>query len=127
MIGISLFTLLSADTILTGLVGTNIFPVEANQRKEDPIIIYWVKSVEPTDTKENVSNEDWVKGEIMVYSKNYDLMQTISKRVRTILDKYSGTVAGNEISEIRFEDFMDGWEPERKGYVGTSDYLIVTT
>jgi hypothetical protein len=127
MIGISIYTLLSADTILTGLVGTNIFPVEANQRKEDPIIIYWVKSVEPTDTKENVSNEDWVKGEIMVYSKNYDLMQTISKRVRTILDKYSGTVAGNEISEIRFEDFMDGWEPERKGYVGTSDYLIVTT
>jgi hypothetical protein len=127
MIGISLFTLLSADTTLTGLVGTNIFPVEANQRKEDPIIIYWVKSVEPTDTKENVSDEDWVKGEIMVYSKNYDLMQTISKRVRTILDKYSGTVAGNEISEIRFEDFMDGWEPERKGYVGTSDYLIVTT
>jgi hypothetical protein len=127
MIGISLFTLLSADTELTGMVGTNIFPVEANQRKEDPIIIYWVKSVEPTDTKENVSNEDWVKGEIMVYSKNYDLMQTISKRVRTILDKYAGTVAGNEISEIRFEDFMDGWEPERKGYVGTSDYLIVTT
>jgi hypothetical protein len=127
MIGISIYTLLSADTELTGLVGTNIFPVEANQRKEDPIIIYFVKSVEPTDTKQNVSTEDYVKAEIMVYSKNYDLMQTISKRVRTILDKYAGTVAGNEISEIRFEDFMDGWEPERKGYVGTSDYLIVTT
>lgn len=127
MIGISIYTLLSADATLTGLVGTNIFPVEANQRKEDPIIIYYIKSVEPTDTKENVSDEDWVKAEIMVYSKDYDLMQTISKRVRTILDKFEGTVAGNAISEIRFEDFMDGWEPDRKGYVGTSDYLIVTT
>ena len=127
MIGISIYTLLSADATLTGLVGTNIFPVEANQRKEDPIIIYYIKSVEPTDTKENVSDEDWVKAEIMVYSKDYDLMQTISKRVRTILDKCEGTVAGNAISEIRFEDFMDGWEPDRKGYVGTSDYLIVTT
>lgn len=127
MIGISIYTLLNADATLTGLVGTNIFPVEANQRKEDPIIIYYIKSVEPTDTKENVSDEDWVKAEIMVYSKDYDLMQTISKRVRTILDKFEGTVAGNAISEIRFEDFMDGWEPDRKGYVGTSDYLIVTT
>lgn len=127
MIGVSIYTLLSGDATLTGLVGTKIYPVEAPQREEDAMVIYWIKEVDPTDTKEEVSDEDWVKSEILVYAKDYDLMHTISKRIRTILDKYSGTVSGNAISEIRFEDFSDGWEPARKGFVGTSDYLIIST
>lgn len=127
MIGASIYSLLNGDATLTGLVGSKIYPVEAPQREEDPMVIYWVKEVDPTDSKDEVSTEDWIKTEILVYSKDYDLMHTISKRIRTILDKYAGTVAGNTISEIRFEDFSDGWENNRKGYVGTSDYLIIST
>lgn len=127
MIGKSIYSLLNGRSQLTALVGTQIYPVQAPQSKKDPMVIYGIVKTEPTDDKLKVSDEDWVEADIVVYAKDYDLMHQIMKECRTALDGYSGTIAGNEISQIRFENYSDGWETSRESYSGVMQLMIIVT
>jgi|AntAceMinimDraft_16_1070373.scaffolds.fasta_scaffold54731_1 hypothetical protein len=127
MIGASLYSLLTAHAPLIALVGSKIYPVQAKQGEKDPMVVYGITKQRAEPTKAAASIEDYVMMEVVVYAKDYDLMHQISKEVRNALDKKSGTIAGNIISEINFEDFSDGWEQERESYAGVSMYLIIST
>ncbi len=126
MIGSSLYNLLSSHTQLTALVGTQIYPVQAPQGKKDPMVIYGIVKQEAHHSKDRLSPEDWYEVDIVVYSKDYDNMQTISKEVRAALDGANGVIAGNTISQVSFMDFADGWETERETFSGVSTYQVIS-
>ena len=127
MIGTSLYTLLSGHAPLTAIIGTKLFPVEAPQGKENPMVIYGITGTQPQETKSSVSTEDWVTVEIVSYSNDYDQSQQIAKEVRNALDKKSGVIAGNTISDIVFQDFEDGWDTSRECYAPIMKFLLMST
>lgn len=126
MIGKSIYTLLSGHAPLVALVGTNIDPVQAPQGKENPMVIYGITNTDPNEVKQAVSAEDWIDVELVVYSDDYDQSHDIAKEIRNAMDKKSGTIAGNEISDIIFTGFEDGWESERKCFAPMIKFQIMS-
>lgn len=127
MIGASIYTLLSNHAALTAIVGTKIYPVQAPQGKKDPMVIYGISDQVGEHSKDRTSPEDWIKVEVVAYSKDYDRMHSIHKEVRAALDGQSGTIASNDISQISFMDYEDGWEKEREAFAGIATYQVIST
>lgn len=127
MIGSSIYSLLSGHAPLTAIVGTQIYPVQAPQGKKDPMVIFGITQQEGNHTKDQLSPEDWLKVEVVVYSKDYDQSHEIHKQIRIALDGANGTIAGNEISQISFMDYEDGWEEEREAFAGIATYQVIST
>lgn len=126
MIGKSIYSLLSGHAPLVALVGTNIFPVQATQTKENPIVVYGISNTEPQESKQRTSPEDWIDVELVIYSDDYDQSHEIAKEIRAALDKQSGTIAGNEISDIIMTGFEDGWEEKRKCFAPMMKFQIMS-
>ncbi len=127
MIGASIYSLLDGHEPLTALVGSQIYPVQAPQGKKDPMVIYGISDQEGQHSKDRTSPEDWITVDVLVYSKDYDNMHAIHKQVRAALDGYSGTVASNDISQISFMKYEDGWEEEREAFAGVATYQVIST
>jgi hypothetical protein len=127
MIGNSIYSLLSGHEPLTDIVGLQIYPVEAPQGKKDPMVIFGITQQTGNHTKDQLSPEDWIKVEVVVYSKDYDQSHAIHKEIRAALDGEKGTIADNEISQISFMDYEDGWEEDRKAFAGIATYQVIST
>ena len=125
MIGNSIYSLLSGQSSLTDLIGTQIYPVQAPQGKKDPMVIFGITEQTPQHSKDRTSPEDWYEFEVIAYAKDYDLMQNIQKQVRVALDGKSGTIASNEVSQISFMNYEDGWEEDRESFAGIAKYQII--
>lgn len=126
MIGKSIYKLLSSNVFINGYVGTKIYPVMAQQGKEDPMIVYGISATRPEETKLGASKEDWVQVEVLVYDKDYDRLHDISKEVRLSLDFKKGNIEGNEISNIVFDNYNDSYENERQSYVGVLQFTVIS-
>ncbi|WP_262511682.1 DUF3168 domain-containing protein [Echinicola strongylocentroti] len=126
MIGNSIYALLMANPVVDTYVSDRIYPVQAPQRDMGNLIIYGIAGTKPEETKQGPSKEDWVMVDIVVYSKDYDEMHTIAKAVREALDYQNGTIAGNEISNIVFEDYSDSWQTDRECYEGLLQFTVIS-
>ena len=94
---------LSADSTLTALLATttSIYPEIAPQGAADPCIVYSESTPEYNDTKSGVSSLDVNIVQVDVYASTIAARNTIGARVRTLLDRYSGTVNGVQVQSIQ--------------------------
>lgn len=108
-IGKVIYSVLSGDATLTGLVsGNNIYPVTPPQNTGFPFIVYTTTNTQVTDEKDGTSPIDIRTVQVDMYAKSYDAVQTIKDRVRTLLDGYSGTVSATVVQGCRMESEDDG-------------------
>lgn len=85
-IGNGIFALLNADTNITNLVGSRIYPMRRSQSlPQVPCIVYRFISRVPYPTKQTVSSVDAVRMEVNIYGE-FDDCQTIAQYVRQCLD-----------------------------------------
>jgi len=124
MIGDVIFSLLSNDATVSGLVGTKIFPYVAFENNVYPYIVYEQVGLEPTDTKDGVSELDVVIYDIEIYTKNPADLTTLSNAVRDALDRYSGTVNTKLIDSIRYLGENSGFSLEDRVYLRVQNYSI---
>jgi hypothetical protein len=92
---------------MNGLVGNNIYPVIAPQGTDWPFVVVQVIEVTPTEFKDGVSTNDEYFFQVDIYAQTENEAQTVAARVRTLIDNYSGTVLGLNISTIRFKGSAD--------------------
>ena len=59
--GKAVYGILSANSGVTDIVGTNIFPEIAEQETAVPFIVYQLQSVDPDDTHDGPSKLDEVR------------------------------------------------------------------
>lgn len=124
MIGDVIFSLLSNDATVSGLVGLKIYPYIGNDNIVYPYIIYDQTSLQPTDTKDGVSELDVVSYDIEIYTKNPADLTTLSNAVRDVLDRYSGTVNTKLIDSIRYLGENSGFSLEDRVYLRVQNYSI---
>lgn len=98
-----IYGILSADGTLTALLATttSIFPELAPQSAANPCIVYSESTPEFADTKSGVSGLDTNVIQVDVYANTISSRNTIGARVRTLLDRYSGTVNSINIQSIQ--------------------------
>lgn len=124
MIGDVIYSLLSNDATVSGLVGLKIYPYIGMENIVYPYIIYDQTELTPTDTKDGVSELDVVSYDIEVYAKSPDDLTTISNAVRDALDRYSGTVNSKLIDSIRYIGENTGFDLEDRVYLRMQNYSI---
>lgn len=91
-IGDVIYNLLSNDVDVSAIVGTNIFPYLAIESVAYPYIVYSQTGLEPTNEKDGVSCLDKIEVEIEMYSETLAEVEDLADKVRTVLDRYNGTV-----------------------------------
>ena len=94
---------LLADSNITALVGTRIFPVQLNQDETLPPIMITINDVEANPTKTAASTDDFVELDLTTYAKSALEAFTIAELIRTRLDHFSGTMGSSTFQGIRFE------------------------
>lgn len=105
-VGDAIFDLLSNDADVSSVVSSRIFPLEIPQGEAFPAVTYTYITNTPTDVKNNVSKMDtiqvdidiWNGGTSSVYRDSVDL----ALKIRTALDRYSGTKSSVNINSIQF-------------------------
>ena len=122
--GKAIYNLLRTDDDITSWVSSRIYPQIASQGADCPFIVYLLVDVDPSDTKSGVSTLDQSRYDIVVASKTYSEVSTITELVRNRLDRYSGTVESVVIDSIQFQSVDADNDPATETYVTSSEYII---
>ncbi len=120
-------TILLGNAPVTGVVAARIFPGDAPQGKEYPLIMVETFDMEPFDTKSGASSVDHDAVRVMCYADTDHQAQELNKLVRNAIDeKGAGTFGGYTIENIRFlrGDSFDTNVTNRRIRVHESDYEV---
>jgi len=102
--GKAVYGILSANSGVTDIVGTRIFPEIAEQEAVTPFVIYQLQSVAPEDTHDGPSKLDEVRFEFLCYADSYNEAADLGVAVRAALDRVSGTYNGVNVESVQFND-----------------------
>ena len=122
--GKAIYTILTSDSDVNAIVGTRVYPQIAAQGAAFPFIVYVLQDTSPSDTKSGVSTLDEVRYDIVVASETYAEASDLTNKVRTALDRYTGTVAGVVIDSIQFIDLDVNNDPGTETYLTSAEYII---
>ena len=110
-VGKVIYNLLSSNSALTTLMGSNkIYPSFAPDKTEFPFIVYRTRSADPIVTKNGIADNVVFVCYINIYSKKYDTLREISEIVKDTINNYVGTVDGVKVKRIGYldeEEFFD--------------------
>lgn len=122
--GKAIYSILSSDSAVNAIVGTRIYPQIAAQGASFPFVVYVMQGTTPSDTKSGVSTLDEVRYDIVAAAETYAEVSDLTNKIRTALDRYTGTVAGVVIDSIQFIDLDADNDPATETYVTSSEYII---
>lgn len=117
-------TRLLEDSVISTEVGTRIYPMERPQGVKETAIIYDTFGNDPIYCKEG-SEGDFTDLQLVVYSKKYSTVDLISKRIRHLLEYYSGPIEGGQILNITFENMDDDYSKQSKEYAKIIDMRVM--
>ncbi len=121
-VGDVIYSLLSNDTDVAALVGTKIYPYMGIEDIAYPYIVYDNMGVEPTQCKDAPSSLDTVSVQIELYSETLSEIEDLGNKVRTALDRVSGTTETVVVQSISFRDEDGGYADEDRVYVKIQSY-----
>lgn len=128
-IGAGIYGILSGDATLTAIVSTRIYPDVAPQNADNPCIVFSEQTGEFSDTHDGGSHLDTNLAQIDIYTATITDRTTLSDRVRTLLDRYSGTVNSVVIQSMQLVYSFSTVEPQfddnaKKVYRQTMDFRV---
>jgi len=126
-----IYTILAADSSVTALCSTRIYPLTIPQQAALPAVRIVTVAVQPTTVKNNASKLDAIRVQIDSYSTSMLTAQQLDEEIRGALDRYRGsvTVAGTGgatyfVDGVMFESRNETMEEERDIFRVSSDYQI---
>jgi len=121
--------LLSANATVQTLVGASakgggykIYPVVAEQDEQRPYVTIRRTSEFGTITKNEVSDKDQVRFNVVAYADEYKKCYDILAACRTVLENYTGTSASIEFKKIWYVGSEDLFDKEDRTYVIADTY-----
>lgn len=118
-VGKALINILNADSSITALIGAGgsttgirCFPsaYRVPVSMTTPFMTYQVISDNPNNTKNGVSEYDYVNVQISIFDNRYEDLQTLVGLVRTALDYTSGTFNGVVVDKIFFQSASEAFD-----------------
>ena len=97
-----IYNKLSNTANVTAIVGTKIYPFLAISKVVEPYIVFEQTAIEPTDDKDGVSDLDTILFNVEMYSKTPSELEDLATKVRTVFDRFSGTVETIVVQSIQF-------------------------
>jgi hypothetical protein len=122
--GKAIYSILTSDSEVSAIVGTRVYPQIAAQEAAFPFVVYILSDIEPSDTKSGVSTLDEARYEVLAVCETYAELADLTNKIRTALDRYTGTVAGVVIDSIQFTDIDTSNDDKNEVYLTNSEYII---
>lgn len=122
--GKAIYSILTTDSAVNAIVSSRVYPQIAAQGAVFPFVVYVMQSTDPSDTKSGVSTLDEVRYDIVVASETYAEASDLTNKIRTALDRYTGTVAGVVIDSIQFIDLDADNDPGTETFLTSTEYII---
>lgn len=127
------YTLLSESAETTGIVGANIYPLQAPQGTPFPFIVFHQVSNNPTNTKagDGASTMDIIRMQVTMitdFNSGKPLLDNLASYVRSALDyQFMKVIAGTFVYNISFQgeyEAFDEGSSQDGVYLKYQDYLI---
>lgn len=122
--GKAIYSILTSDSDVSAIVGNRVYPQIAAQEAAFPFVVYILSDIEPSDTKSGVSTLDEARYEVLAVCETYAEVADLTNKIRTALDRYTGTVAGVVIDSIQFTDIDTSNDDKNEVYLTSSEYII---
>ncbi len=125
LIGKAIYSILSADVTLNGLVSNRIYPVIARQQEVYPLLTYTIITNTPSDTKTGASTVDRYRIQFDAYADSYDTCHAIMIRLREVIDRYPHLVISDiALDGVSYLDQSDMYEDDPQIFRVTADYYM---
>lgn len=112
------------DAPVAAIVGAKVYWGVAPQGATVPFVVLNVVGNVPNDTKSGVSDVDAFAIQIDSYTATYEQLQDLDRKVRTAIDKQTGTWDGIVVDGIRYLTSRDDFENEPQERRRSSDYTV---
>ena len=122
--GKAIYSILTADSDVNAIVSGRVYPQIAAQGAAFPFVVYVINDLTPSDTKSGVSTLDEVRYEVLAIAETYAEAADLNEKVRTALDRYTGTVSGVVVDSIQFTELETDYDPAAEVYIANSEYII---
>lgn len=122
--GKAIYSILTGDSAVSALVGSRVYPQIAAQGAAFPFVVYLANDLTPSDTKSGVSTLDEVRYEVLAIAETYAEAADLNEKIRTALDRYTGTVSGVVIDSIQFTELEVDFDDNSETYIVNSEYVI---
>ncbi len=124
-----LYTILAADSAVTAICSTRIYPLTIPQTEQLPAVRITEIAVNPYDTKSGPSTLDAMRVQVDCYASRMLVASQLEEAVRAAIDRYRGsvTVTGDAtyfVDGIRFENRNATMEEEKDVYRVSTDYQV---
>lgn len=123
----AIVNILENDIDVSAIIGDRIFPVVIPQEKSLPAITYERVDTDPNDTKSGVSTLDVPLIDIDLWGKDFAVLKDLAKKIRTALDRFSGTKQGIIIQSIQYQNQIVGFSSEKELHHLTQTYKVRET
>ncbi len=122
--GPALYGILATDAGVLSVASNRIFPEIAAQGSELPLVVYRFSNLVPSDTKSGVSTLDSESYMIVAIAKSYTVSTDLSYKIRTALDRYSGTVNSVEVQSIEFTGYDSDYDVDNAVYTTVTQFTL---
>lgn len=124
-----IYSLLVADTAVTAICSTRIYPLTIPQKATLPAVRIATIAVQPYDSKSGASTLDAIRVQVDTYAASMRVCQQLDEAIRLAIDRHRGsvTVTGDGdyfVDGIRFENRNETMEEEKDIFRISADYQV---
>lgn len=116
--------ILENDAVVNAIISKRIYPERMPQGKVYPAITYTRINTDPTDEKDGVSKLDTIQVDLDLWGVDFKILKDLAKKVRTALDRFSGTKQSQVIDSIIFANQNSFFEDEADMFHISQSYTI---
>lgn len=115
---------LTNTAAVSAIIGTKCYPNVAPQKAVVPFVVLTIVGNVPYDTKSGPSEVDAFTVQVDSYAATYSEVQDLDRKIRTAIDKVTGTWDGVTIDGVRYETSRDDFENDPQEHRRSSDYRV---
>jgi hypothetical protein len=120
----AIYSALTGNATLTGLVSTRIYPLVLPQECDLPAVTFFrVSNLHNHGMGGDVTLME-TRLQISSLADSVSMMRTVSDAVRGVLSRWRGTYESVVVQDSLLDSEMDDFEPETEVYQCIQDYII---
>jgi len=118
--------LIVSDPVVSGLIGSRLYPIQLPQKPTLPAVVYTVISDPRVYSMKGPSGLSYTRFQLDVYGKTYEGTKAAFEAIDRKIGGFRGMFAGVNINSIVLEDPgpQDGYEDDLAVYSRTADYRV---
>lgn len=120
----AVYSILANNAGLNGIVNGNIYPLRLAEKIDLPAMTYQISGDNPSQCKIGKGGLTETRLLFNVFTEGYADLEAITDILKDTLDRYSGTVEGIKIRDIRYITQRDLFENDAEVFQRAIDFYI---